>query len=408
MVIRELSSRPDPLKVCILENVIGITFKTSCKRTKDGPTGLPDNTYLDHVLRHLKGYCPDMIWTSHKVLGTDCGVPQRRPRCYIVGTHKEFHLTFGNHPGPVTAPNALPQLPLDDFLDEVGPEMMSTAASLKTPGGLKALNAATYQDQFMKTKPPGVHCGTSDLGRTPTRKFGSFLKYNECNTFTCNNTTIQVHGEVPHKVSGEFGRPLLLRERCRMSGVDYDSLKDDLGDGELLKAVGNMMPPPCVGRLIGQVGLLISQHEHLFCKARFYLSVKFGRPKADIIMSFLTFVPKFLKRSNEPPTIVNNSNKFSTVPEELSSQPSTPPNRPNIPVPGAPTRKKRQSKQVGVGQEPLAKKRNAPSSPTGNKRQTSPVGVGQEPLAKKTNARSSRQSRIRDFFRSDLFPHVPS
>lgn len=90
-----------------------------------------------------------------------------------------------------------------------------------------------------------------DTTRALDKAFGSYIKYGYSMPFTTTNANLWLVGNVPGVVMGK-GRPMLLAERARLSGVLPESLIHACKTSAI-HGLGNMMPVNVVGMVLNQV-----------------------------------------------------------------------------------------------------------------------------------------------------------
>jgi hypothetical protein len=90
-----------------------------------------------------------------------------------------------------------------------------------------------------------------DTTRALDKAFGSYIKCGYSVPFTTTNANLWLIGNVPGVVMGK-GRPMLLAERARLSGVLPESLIHACKTSAI-HGLGNMMPVNVVGMVLNQV-----------------------------------------------------------------------------------------------------------------------------------------------------------
>jgi len=228
--------RRKALRAFVLENVEGID---QCIN-KQPP-------FLQSLRAKFRKEAPG--WTLHKFeMNTrDCGLPQSRPRVYLVGLPDEIqgHAVTSL---PAQMPGASEMFPLHEFLDPRIPCTPPTTPQQKS-------NLLQYEEA-LKEKPPAYSDGEEtqlsicafDVTRDMTKK-NINAKYNGvCPTLTTSNTGLWLifHGKYKG-VNIELSRRLHHTERPALQGFSLASLSC-LNKTNLTHAVGNAFPPCVIGR----------------------------------------------------------------------------------------------------------------------------------------------------------------
>lgn len=252
MKIIVYQARYGHLLVFIIENVLGF-----CQKQKDGSVPLDEACSW---LRKRLGV--DWQISSNEVNSADFGVPQNRPRVYIVGV--KIHAGGRSLRKPFHIPKFSARGRLSDIMDTDVTRSCWTSAELLdygySHGQLENLHdfKLWYQPEMNEKSCKGqLACFPYD--RTPmSRTAWSVTKHvdvSECLTATGPVLHVMSLGEgcdaTDSRVALTFDKPLSQFERGRLQG--YPEWFIDIGSGvakDSLKAFGNAMTVPVVASVL--------------------------------------------------------------------------------------------------------------------------------------------------------------
>jgi len=187
------------------------------------------------VLRELEGLgCYHIEW--RKLNTAQHGVPQNRPRIYIVCIHKDFYRKSAfKWPEPIERPS------VERFLDQLGPK--PTLLTLQPPPQLRA--AETWAAQMAKL----LRDGEEPLTRPWLFSVGASEQRSNamCDRCPC---LLRSGGDI---WISSHGRPLNPRERCRLQGLNPDKIKVAVSARQWRMQLGNTMSVNVLERLLSRL-----------------------------------------------------------------------------------------------------------------------------------------------------------
>ena len=229
------------LKWFVLENVVGIL-----KRKKH-----EQETFSDQIIAQLLERLPEG-WSIdiQKLNSCDFGVPQSRPRVFIVGVAPELKSTARQRKVLALDASAFKvqgEVMLEDVLDK-----RSQPSDFDRLPISQQLNVLMQLDNFhiIGSQYPGI----VDIERDPLKEVDSGIAVNGTRTLRTNNAGLWI---LPATAShaqqyGPRGRFLTWAEKARLAGMTPCSLKS-LSIREVEIAVGNTIPVPMIGAVLTPV-----------------------------------------------------------------------------------------------------------------------------------------------------------
>ena len=226
----------------VLENVVGVLSQT--KNCKEKP--------IDVIVNRLRNACPGWSIEVHKVNSLDFGLPQYRPRVYIVG--RKHSPEDSESPMPALR-TFRTRLPLSQCLEK-SDNTPSTYTELQKRNIKEwkelykfELQAAKFANQF----------AIVDASRTPTRRTSwcnAKKQPDRCPCLTASGSKLHVFALGPNAGSRSLSldRPLRNTERARIQGFHGAVVEaaSHMSSAAGKKAFGNAMSVPVVGSFIAR------------------------------------------------------------------------------------------------------------------------------------------------------------
>ena len=179
----------------------------------------------------------------------DCGVPQCRPRVFIIGV------------SPAMLRTPLQKRLWDRPLRQCRPvSLREVLAPCDKPEDYESLtlnqklNVAARLDEWeaiRKTRTPHGELGVVDIARDASKVgFDSAFGFDECHTFRTNNSHLWVVPAIHLRATyGAHGRFLTWQEKARLSGIAPRSL-EGMSVAGIQSALGNTIPVPLIGSVL--------------------------------------------------------------------------------------------------------------------------------------------------------------
>lgn len=243
------------LKVFLLENVLGVL-----KSWKGGPI------FMRELLKH---FMKEMPWFEYRLEVTNSkhhGLPQNRPRVFLIGYHRHLAPATPGLDQPLFTP--MQQASLYNLLAKGCPKL--DVQEHLTPNECECVLRGylpLLQEQLWNPDYKGK-AAIFDISRNPEKKFGAFFRADDLTmTLTCGNGSLVVMslgegmdfkelsvGEdlVPSTDPGskpEIFRLLYTEERLRCHGFPHNA-DHGLRVPQSIKASGNAYSVNTVGRVL--------------------------------------------------------------------------------------------------------------------------------------------------------------
>ena len=254
------------LLLFVLENVLGVLLPT--KKSKSRP--------IDFIVKRLRESCPGWSIEVHRVNSLDFGLPQSRPRVYIVGRKYS----------PEDSGSSMP--PLCKFRRRV-PLGQCLENTDNSPGKYTPLQHGNIRDwkahyKFELTKPQfSNQFAVVDASRTPSGRTtwcNSRKQPDICQCLTASGPLLHVFalGTNDSAMSLSLDRPLRNTERAKLQGFSAAIVESaaHMSTADANRIFGNAMTVPVVGAVIGRE--LVGLHRAVGSAA---LTTLFSRERAQ-------------------------------------------------------------------------------------------------------------------------------
>lgn len=232
-------SRKGCLWFFVLENVMGVTKrKAGCE--------LSFGKWIMNELQSELG----VDWRIRAVQGnsSDCGLPQSRPRVFIIGTCPQLHSTRRLDRISLQPPLVRPKVSLLSFLD-----MQQSPHDWDQLTVRQQVNAMEYMARFEAMLRAGTaqsEIAVVDVARDPLRAVDSCVVVDGTATLRTNSANIWlIPGPSMQAQFGVRGRLLNRDEKSRLAGVRPESMSD-LTRIQLEEAIGNTIPVALIGSVL--------------------------------------------------------------------------------------------------------------------------------------------------------------
>ena len=235
------------LLLFVLENVVGVLSRTKDRQEKP----------IDIIVKRLRQACPGWTIEIHRVNSLYFGVPQSRPRVYIVGRRYS----------PENSGSQMP--PLRKFQERV-PLSRCLEKEDKKPGTYTRLQQQNIQDwkalyklELAKTEFSNQFA-VVDASRTPTRRTSwcnASKQPDRCPCLTASGPLLHVIELGPNGGSGSVDRPLRNIERARIQGFSgaVAEAAAHMPVAHANRIFGNAMTLPVLGAVLARELLGLSR-----------------------------------------------------------------------------------------------------------------------------------------------------
>lgn len=226
----------------ILENVEGL-FKRSLDQ---------EVSYGIQFMESLAKALPPgwQLKVSH-VNSRDCGVPQSRPRVFMIGVCPAMLRSPLQKRLWSLPPRVCPTMPLHALLDPVARPEDYDSLTIN-----QKLNVDARMDEWESirgNRSPPSELGIIDVGRDSAKPYDGAFGFDESHTLRLNNSNLWVcPASHLHGMYGKKGRLLSWQEKARLSGVVPESI-EGLSRAGVEKALGNTIPVPLIGTVMAPV-----------------------------------------------------------------------------------------------------------------------------------------------------------
>jgi len=250
-VIRELDSRSastrdcrDELMFFVLENVQGITHRVR------GATGRPESSALDILIHQMRNKLGPTWFLRHMSLNAmDYGLPQSRPRVYLVGRKCKYYPTDILPSRPEHFAHRVRPQQLLDLGDSDSTDNLTTALQRKCDAEWKKIYRTAMDDASTLGSFAFYEVGRDPSGRTAWAGERPTATLDRCQCLRASGPQLRVFSV------GEGARPTLDRnlrisERAALQGFPacIGHLKFTEAAGR--RIFGNAMAVPVLGSLI--------------------------------------------------------------------------------------------------------------------------------------------------------------